>query len=160
MVPSCSPVICPSKTPKPHRPLIAPSLRKLWFSEGPVFWQKYSNSPGVAKSWHMSKVTIRCHKRCAKLSWVQIWQKNSNGKCPKLPITDSHSVLLGGLSVNLNHLKSLVTLVCQPKKLHIHCKSLFLRETAFLLILIIWLSYHLTPSGHFGTSIFETSSRA
>ena len=79
------------KPPKPRRPLITPSSRKLWFSEGPVFWQNYSNGPGVAKSWHMTKVTIRYHKRCVKLSWVQIWQKNSNGKCPKLPITDSHS---------------------------------------------------------------------
>ena len=90
MVPSCSPVICPPKTPKPCWPLIAPSSRKLWFSEGPIFWQKYSNGPGVAKSWHMSKVTIRCHKWCVKLSWVQIWQKNSNGKCPKLPIRNYH----------------------------------------------------------------------
>ena len=70
------------KPPKPRQPPIAPSLRKLWFSEGPVFWQKYSNGPAVAKSWHMSKVTIRCHKRCVKLSWVQIWQKIPMGSVP------------------------------------------------------------------------------
>ena len=107
MIPSCSPVICPPKIPKPCWPLIAPSLRKLWFSEGPVFWQKYSNGPGVAKSWHMTKVTIRCHKRCVKLSRVQIWQKKFQWEVSQ--IADNRfpcMMLLGGLSVNLNHLKS------------------------------------------------------
>ena len=107
MVPSYSLVIWLPKTPKSHRSPVAPSSRKLWFSEDTQFWPKYSNGPGVAKSWQISKVTIRCHKRCLKLSWVQIWQKNSNGKCPKLPIRSAHSLrYIGGLSVNLNHLKS------------------------------------------------------
>ena len=106
MVPSYSLVIWLPKTPKSHRSPVAPSSRKLWFSEDIQFWPKYSNGPGVAKSWQISKVTIRCHKRCLKLSWVQIWQKNSNGKCPKLPIRSAHSLrYIGGLSVNLNHLK-------------------------------------------------------
>ena len=34
--------------------------------------------------------------------------KNSNGKCPKLPIRSAHALCyIGGLSVNLNHLKSI-----------------------------------------------------
>ena len=107
MVPSYSLVIWLPKTPKSHRSPVAPSSRKLWFSEDTQFWPKYSNGPGVTKSWQISKVTIRCHKRCLKLSWVQIWQKNSNGKCPKLPIRSAHSLrYIGGLSVNLNHLKT------------------------------------------------------
>ena len=69
----------------------APSSRKNWFSEGPIFWQKYSNSPGVAKNWHMSKLTKRGPSRCHKLSWDQIWQKNFNGKCPKLPKRNCHA---------------------------------------------------------------------
>ena len=106
MVPWYSLVIWLPKTPKSHRSPVAPSSRKLWFSEDTQFWPKYSNGPGVAKSWQISKVTIRCHKRCLKLSWVQIWQKNSNGKCPKLPIRSAHALrYIGGLSVNLNHLK-------------------------------------------------------
>ena len=92
MVPSYSLVIWLPKTTKLHRSPVAPSSRKLWFSEDTQFWPKYSNGPGVAKSWQISKVTIRCHKRCLKLSWVQIWQKNSNGKCPKLPIRSTHSL--------------------------------------------------------------------
>ena len=92
MVPSYSLVTWPPKSPKLHRAVVTPSLRKLWFSEGTVFWPKYSNSSGVTKSWQISKVTIRCHKRCLKLSWVQIWQKNSNGKCPKLPVRSSHAL--------------------------------------------------------------------
>ena len=110
MVPSYSLVIWLPKTPKSHQSPIAPSSRKLWFSEDTQFWPKYSNGPGVAKSWQISKVTIRCHKRCLKLSWVQIWQKNSNGKCPKLPIRSAHSLrYIGGLSVNLNHLKTSIS---------------------------------------------------
>ena len=106
MVPSYSLVIWLPKTPKSHWSPVTPSSRKLWFSEDTQFWPKYSNGPGVTKSWQISKVTIRCHKRCLKLSWVQIWQKNSNGKCPKLPIRSAHSLrYIGGLSVNLNHLK-------------------------------------------------------
>ena len=92
MVPSYSLVIWLPKTPKSHWSPIAPSSRKLWFSEDTQFWPKYSNGPGVAKSWQISKVTIRCHKRCLKLSWDQIWQKNSNGKCPKLPIMSAHAL--------------------------------------------------------------------
>ena len=59
-------------------------------SEDTQFCQKYSNSPGVAKNWHMSKFTKKDPRRCHKVSCVQIWQINSNGKCPKLPKRDSH----------------------------------------------------------------------
>ena len=92
MVPSYSLVIWLPKIPRSHWRPVAPSSRKLWFSEDTQFWPKYSNGPRVAKSWQISKVTIRCHKRCLKLSWDQIWQKNSNGKCPKLPIRSAHSL--------------------------------------------------------------------
>ena len=89
MVPSCSLVICPPKTLKPHWPLVAPASRKLWFLKAPNFGKSTQTALELE---HMSKVTIRCHKRCLQLSWVQIWQKNSNGKCPKLPITDFHAL--------------------------------------------------------------------
>ena len=92
MVPPYSPGICPPKTPKPWERVAAPSSRKKWFSEGPIFWHKYSNGPGVAKKWHISNLTKKGPGTCHKLSWVQIWEKNSNGKCPKLAIRDSHSL--------------------------------------------------------------------
>ena len=91
MVPPYSPAICPPKTSRTLWWPVAPSSRKNWFSEGPIFWQKYSNGPGVAKNWHMSKWTKRGPRTCHKLSWDQIWQKNSKGKCPKLPIRNSHA---------------------------------------------------------------------
>ena len=91
MVPPYSPAICPPKTPKPHQGVATPSLRKNWFSETPIFCHKYSNGPGVAKNWHVSNLTRKGPRTCHKLSWVQIWQKNSNGKCPKLAIRDSHA---------------------------------------------------------------------
>ena len=110
MVPSYSLVIWLLKTPKSHRSAIAPSLRKLWFSEDTQFWPKYSNSPGVVKSWQISKVTTRCHKTCLKLSWVQIWQKNSGWEVSQIA-NKKHSLALlsGGLSVNLNHLKIMMS---------------------------------------------------
>ena len=84
MVPPYSLGTCWPKTPKPHWSLVAPSLRKNWFSEDKIFakstllWssQKFTY-------FKFFKLVIRCHKRCLKLSWVQIWQKKSNGKCLK-----------------------------------------------------------------------------
>ena len=92
MVPPYSPAICPPKTPKPRERVAAPSSRKKWFSEGPIFWHKYSNGSGVAKKWHISNLTKKDPRTCHKLSWAQIWEKNSNGKCPKWAIRDSHSL--------------------------------------------------------------------
>ena len=66
MVPSYSLVIWLPKTPS-H--IEGPSLlhrENLWFSEDTQFWPKYSNDPGVAKSWQISKVTIRCHKEMSQ----------------------------------------------------------------------------------------------
>ena len=80
---------------KPPRTLwrpVAPSSRKHRLSEDPCFWPKYSNGPGVAKNWHMSKWTSRGPRRCLKLSWDQIWQRNVNGKCPKLPKRNCQSL--------------------------------------------------------------------
>ena len=82
MVPSYSLVIWLPKTPKSHWSPVAPSSRKLWFSEDTQFWPKYSNGPGVTKSWQISKVTIRCHKTCLKLSWVKFDQKIPMGSVP------------------------------------------------------------------------------
>ena len=53
------------------------------FVKVPIF-AKISNGPGDAKNRHISKLTQKGPNRCHKVSWVQIWQKNSNGKCPKL----------------------------------------------------------------------------
>ena len=44
-----------------------------------IFWRhlflaNYSNGYGVAKNWHMSKLTKKGPRRCHKVSWVQIWQ--------------------------------------------------------------------------------------
>ena len=80
------------KPPKPLWRPIAPSSSKHRLSEDPWFWPKYSNGPGVAKNWHMSKYTSRGPRRCLKLSWDQIWQKNVNGKCPKLPKRNCQSL--------------------------------------------------------------------
>ena len=77
-----------------------------------IFWRhlflaNYLNGPWVTKNWQMSKLTKKGPRRCHKVSWVQIWQKNSNGKCPKLPKKKFPcAMLLGRLSVNLNHLKT------------------------------------------------------
>ena len=84
MVPPYSLGTCPPKTPRTLWRPIAPSSRKHWLSEDPCFWPKYSNGPGVAKNWHMSKWTSWGPRRYLKLSWDQIWQRNVNGKCPKL----------------------------------------------------------------------------
>ena len=70
------------KPPKPLWCPVAPSWSKHALSEDPCFWPKYSNSPGVAKNWHMSKWTSRDSRRCLKLSWDQIWQKMSMGSVP------------------------------------------------------------------------------
>ena len=80
------------KPPKPLWRPVAPSWSKHGLSEDPCFWPKYSNGPGVAKNWHMSKWTSRGPRRCLKLSWDQIWQKNVNGKCPKLPKRNCQSL--------------------------------------------------------------------
>ena len=92
MVPPYSLGTCPPKTPKPLWRPVAPSSSKHRLSEDPWFWPKYSNGPGVAKNWHMSKWTSRGPRRCLKLSWDQIWQKNVNGKCPKLPKRNCQSL--------------------------------------------------------------------
>ena len=92
MVPPYSLGACPPKTPRTLWRPVAPSSSKHWLSEDPCFWPKYSNGPGVAKNWHMSKWTSRGPRRCLKLSWDQIWQKNVNGKCPKLPKRNCQSL--------------------------------------------------------------------
>ena len=92
MVPPYSLGTCPPKTPRTLWCPIAPSLRKHRLSEDPCFWPKYSNGPGVAKNWHMSKWTSWDPRRCLKLSWDQIWQRNVNGKCPKLPKRNCQSL--------------------------------------------------------------------
>ena len=44
---------------------------------------------------------------CLKVPCIQIWAKKSKRKCPKWPIVNCHALCyIGGLSVNLNHLKS------------------------------------------------------
>ena len=88
MVPPYSSAICPPKTPKPHWGVTTPSSRKNWFSETPIFWHKYSNG----KNWDMSNLTKKGPRIWHKLCWVQIWEKNSNGKCPKLAMRDSHAL--------------------------------------------------------------------
>ena len=92
MVPPYSLGTCPPKTPRTLWRPIAPSSRKHRLSEDPCFWPKYSNGPGVAKNWHMSKWTSWGPRRCLKLSWDQIWQRNVNGKCPKLPKRNCQSL--------------------------------------------------------------------
>ena len=82
MIPPYSLSTCPPTTPKTLWCPVTPSLRKHWLSEDPWFWPKYSNGPGVAKNWHMSKLTKRGPRRCLKLSWDQIWQKMSMGSVP------------------------------------------------------------------------------
>ena len=91
MVPPYSLGTCPPTTLKPLWRPVAPSSRKHWLSEDPWFRPKYSNGSGVAKNWHMSKWTSG-GPRCLKLSWDQIWQKNVNGKCPKLPKRNCQSL--------------------------------------------------------------------
>ena len=91
MVPSYSLGTCPPKSLKTHWSLVTPSSRKKLISEDTWFCQKYLYGPGDAKTWHVSEVVTKCHRRCLKLLWVQIWQKNSNGKCPKLLKRDSHA---------------------------------------------------------------------
>ena len=57
MVPPYSLGTCPPKTPITLSRPVPPSSRKHRLSEDPCFWPKYSNGPGVAKNWHMSKWT-------------------------------------------------------------------------------------------------------
>ena len=92
MVPPYSLGTCPPKSPRTLWRPIAPSSRKHRLSEDPCFWPKYSNGPAVAKNWHMSKWTSWDPRRCLKLSWDQIWQRNVNGKCPKLPKRNCQSL--------------------------------------------------------------------
>ena len=75
----------PQALRKSHRSFIE---KKLIFWD-PIFWHKYSNGPGVTKKWHISNLTKKGPRTCHKLSWAQIWEKNSNGKCPKWAIRDS-----------------------------------------------------------------------
>ena len=54
-----------------------------------IFWnhpfsEKYSNSPVAVKNRQMSKMAIIGPDICPKVSCVQMWQKNSIRKCPKL----------------------------------------------------------------------------
>ena len=84
--PSYLPIYKPWDTLKPSHSFME---KKLIFWTH-LFLANYSNSPGVAKNWHMSKLTKKGPRRCHKVSWVQIWQKNSNGTCPKLPKRNSH----------------------------------------------------------------------
>ena len=74
MVPPYNLGTCPPKTLRTLWCTVIPSSRKNWFSEDPWFWPKYSNGPGVAKNWHISKLTKRGPRRCLKLTWDQIWQ--------------------------------------------------------------------------------------
>ena len=78
----------PHNTLKPHCSFIK---KKIDFLKAPNFDKSTRNSPGVTKNWHMSKLTKKSPRICNKLSWVQIWQKNSNGRCPKLPKRNSHA---------------------------------------------------------------------
>ena len=89
MVPPYSLGTCPATNPETLWCQVTPSSRENWFSEDIFFFANYSNGPGVAKNWHMSKLTKNGPRKCYKVSWVQIWQKNSNGKCPKLPKRNS-----------------------------------------------------------------------
>ena len=89
MVPPYSLGICPPTTPKILWCPVTPSSRKNRFSEGIFFWQITRTALESPKKWHMSKLTKKGPRRCHKVSWVQIWQKNSNGKCPKLPKRNS-----------------------------------------------------------------------
>ena len=65
---------------------------------------------------------------CLKVLSVQIWPKKSKRKCPKWPIVNCHALCyIGGLSANLNHLKSHVhTLLC-----HLHLDSDYLYSGTF-----------------------------
>ena len=100
--------------------LKTPSLVDHWsllhqenfdFLRAPYFGKSTQNGSGVTKSWHTSKVTIRCHKRCIscleskfakKFQWEESQIADNRFPCV---------MLLGGLSVNLNHLKMEVRLI-------------------------------------------------
>ena len=77
MVPSCSLVICPTKTPKPRRPLVAPSSKKLWFSEGPVFWQKSVAYFKLFNTMQLPKRVQSQHFALGQTSWVNVGQQRS-----------------------------------------------------------------------------------
>ena len=75
MVPPYSLGTCPSKTPPEH--FDAPLLlhqEKIDLLKTLDFGQS-TQMAGVAKNWHMSKLTKRGPRRRLKLSWDQIWQK-------------------------------------------------------------------------------------
>ena len=99
-----SPGICLPNTNEIYGRHVTPSLRKNWFSEGTQFWQITWMILESSKIDYISKLTKQGPRRCHKVSCVQIWQKNSNGKCPKLPERNSHALYYkGGLSVSCNH---------------------------------------------------------
>ena len=85
--PSCSLFILWPYIKYKYGRLGAPFLRYLWFREG----TKILNGPRDTNNWHISNLTKK-GPRCHKVSWVQIWQKNSNGKCSKLPKRSCQSV--------------------------------------------------------------------
>ena len=82
MVPPYSLGICPPTTPKTLWSPVASSLKKKSIFWRHLFLANYLNGPGVAKNWHLSKLTKKGPRRCHKVSWVQIWQKNSKGSVP------------------------------------------------------------------------------
>ena len=63
MVPSCSLVICPPKTPKPHWPLVTPSLRK-------IFWRHPILAKVLKWPWNHQKLTYvkSDHKMSSEMS--------------------------------------------------------------------------------------------
>ena len=65
-----------------------------------LFLEIYSNGPGVAKNWHIWPKRI-CGDvlRCL---CVQIWQNIPMGSVPNCQLEIPNSLLLGGLSVNLD----------------------------------------------------------
>ena len=94
MVPSYSLLIYP---PKPN-PNTGVSVHCYWdifnFLKAPNFGKKYSNGPGVTKSWYMSKLTKKDPRIFLKVSWVQVWQKIPMGSVPnrQLEILMLHAI--------------------------------------------------------------------
>ena len=70
-------------TPKSLWCPITPSSRKHWLSEDPWFWPKYSNGPGVAKNWHMLKLTSRDPRRCLETKFDKKIPMGSVPNCQK-----------------------------------------------------------------------------
>ena len=98
-------------TSPPKTKLIRGGNDRSFIKKTLIFWdhpfsEKYSNGPGITKNWHISKMTRIGPRICLKVLCVQIWPKKSKRKCPKWPIVNCHALCyIGGLSVNLNHLK-------------------------------------------------------